>query len=309
MKKNPNFQYLTRDEATAAGFLANRETLKTLRDSTLGLYVDGTAQDRRSVNDALDSLGFAMANIIPESRRSDEWKNFHDSVSKYTHQYVNDEGLPARPGEPGAHPRYGAPRTPYRLGDNKADGKPFTEAERINEVFDSIEKYIKGKKSLRSSRAERERFDLAMDALAIVSRTSPAAKARADSIVQRINYVRTHRPLFHRAQPTINLDDYGRERGRNAIRERLIREGINPERANLLVPPAQGVNPNQPQAAPPSRRCPHRRCPRRRCPSRRCPCRRSPRRSPLSRSGARSSRRGISRRCTPKSRRKWTATR
>ena len=58
-------------------------------------------------------------------------------------------------------------------------------------VFDAVEAYTKGKKSVRMTQQGRESFNLAMTALAIAAKIGdPAARQRAQNLVDRINEVR-----------------------------------------------------------------------------------------------------------------------
>ncbi len=91
----------------------------------------------------------------------------------------------------------------------------MTKAEKLQYAHDCIAKYMKGKKSLRSEGAERDRFDQSLDALAVLAEANPFAKARTSKLVDRINYVRTHRPMpWSKNQFTIS-DDNMAERAKN----------------------------------------------------------------------------------------------
>ena len=58
-------------------------------------------------------------------------------------------------------------------------------------IFDAVEAYTKGKKSVRRTKAGRDSFDLAMTALSLAAKNGdPAAKQRAQNLVDRINKVR-----------------------------------------------------------------------------------------------------------------------
>ena len=124
------------------------------------------------LNNELDELGDFMKLDPPAKGRSKEWKALHESLAGYR-----------------KHPE-------------------MSTEERIQQVFNAIEAYGKDKKTLRSTTEGQASFDMMMRALAIVSKASPAAKARADAIVADINHARTHRPFFRKSQPTVDLEEY-----------------------------------------------------------------------------------------------------
>ena len=58
-------------------------------------------------------------------------------------------------------------------------------------IFDAVEQYTKGKKSVRKTQEGQDSFDLAMKAIAIAAKNGdPVAKQRAQNLVDRINEVR-----------------------------------------------------------------------------------------------------------------------
>ena len=97
----------------------------------------------------------------------------------------------------------------------------------VDAVLNAIDHYTRGKEGLRKSIEKgRYSFDQAMDALAIVAQSSPAAKAKANKIVERINTVRAAK-----GQPLVNLDDH-LERVPDAQTARQYQE--NPEYRQYL---------------------------------------------------------------------------
>jgi len=76
-----------------------------------------------------------------------------------------------------------------------------------SKIFDAVEAYTKGRKSVRKTREGRESFDLAMTALAIAAdKADPAAKQRAQNLVDRINDVRGAKDSKHKNH--VSLDAY-----------------------------------------------------------------------------------------------------
>ena len=97
------------------------------------------------------------------------------------------------------------------------------------QIFDAVEAYTKGKKSVRKTQEGRESFDLAMTALAIAAGGGdPAAKRRAQNLVDRINEVRGSQDLKHKNH--VSLEAY-------APREVREQEKQQPEKQQ---PAAQG---------------------------------------------------------------------
>ena len=75
---------------------------------------------------------------------------------------------------------------------------------------------MKGRKSERYKDKSTEHFEESLDVLKIVSDVSPYGAAFADKLVQRTNYVRTHR-WNGRTQKTVTLEG----RSNEATKERL----------------------------------------------------------------------------------------
>ncbi len=78
----------------------------------------------------------------------------------------------------------------------------------------TVDKYMKGKKSVRTFEGGRDRFDNSLDALAIVSKYAPNAAPRIKKLTDRINEVRNDK------NHKINLNEYGAERAKDAKRVR-----------------------------------------------------------------------------------------
>lgn len=78
----------------------------------------------------------------------------------------------------------------------------------------TVDKYMKGKKSVRTFEGGRDRFDNSLDALAIVSKYAPNAAPRVKKLTDRINAVRNDK------NHKINLNEYGAERAKDAKKVR-----------------------------------------------------------------------------------------
>ncbi|MBQ9721806.1 MAG: hypothetical protein IJV64_14105, partial [Oscillospiraceae bacterium] len=104
--------------------------------------------------------------------------------------------------------------------------------------------YTKGKKSVRMTKQGRESFDLAMTALAIAAKNGdPAARQRAQDLVDRINEVRGAADPKHRNHVSLqgyepkNLDEMLRKAAESEAQEakkdaeRLAKDAQDPTRA------------------------------------------------------------------------------
>ncbi len=86
-----------------------------------------------------------------------------------------------------------------------------------SEVFDSVENYLKGKEKPRKGPESKEKFRIAMDALAIAARNGDAvAKKRAQDVVDRINTVRKAKPG---TENYVSLNDYGQAPVKNELEQ------------------------------------------------------------------------------------------
>ena len=111
-------------------------------------------------------------------------------------------------------------------------------------VFDAVEAYTKGKKSVRKTQQGRESFDLAMTALAIAAKNGdPAARQRAQNLVDRINEVRGSADPKHKNHVSLqgyeskNLEEMQRKAAEHEAQEakrdaeRLAKDAQDPTRA------------------------------------------------------------------------------
>ena len=92
-------------------------------------------------------------------------------------------------------------------------------------VFDAIEDYVKGKKSVSRDTQRKESVKIALDALAIVAENGDAvAKARAQNLIDRFNQVRKTGP----EDPNhIKLADYGKNVAAGAQQQAEVQNNVN----------------------------------------------------------------------------------
>lgn len=100
----------------------------------------------------------------PKEGRSDKYKKMYESIEGVTEEQLNSL---------------------QDCDDPKKNGE-----ELLQNVFDSTEKYQKGKKSLRSKPDQACRFDQSVDILACLGNSTDAAKNMTEGLIDRINNVR-----------------------------------------------------------------------------------------------------------------------
>lgn len=88
---------------------------------------------------------------------------------------------------------------------NPDDPKACTE-EKVQEIFDAVVGYMKGKKSLRKTPEERKMFNQALDVLVEFKDASPYAGANVQAVFDRINEVRRSHDSEHK---DLQVKDYG----------------------------------------------------------------------------------------------------
>ena len=102
------------------------------------------------------------------------------------------------------------------------------------EVLRAVETYIKGKKKVRHTDDGNDRFDNAIDALAVLYKTIPGMKPDIEMIVNRINTVRAVKTPDNKYY--IDIKKYGTERALVAKQKRSMRDqGIKQKSAEKPV--------------------------------------------------------------------------
>ena len=89
-------------------------------------------------------------------------------------------------------------------------------------LMDSIEKYMKGKKSVRKTTVGVEHFNNALDALSILNKYNPMLADKVDTIVARINEVRNAEAADHRDH--VEIGEFGAERSTAAKEARIEKQ-------------------------------------------------------------------------------------
>ncbi len=104
-------------------------------------------------------------------------------------------------------------------------------------LFQATETYMKGKKSVRSTNDGKERFDNALDVLAVIHKYLPEMRGRVEEVVARINKVRGAEAANHKDH--VDLKNYGPERAQRAELERMKRDSGAKEKDLKNIRPAQ----------------------------------------------------------------------
>ena len=92
----------------------------------------------------------------------------------------------------------------------------------IVSLLQATEKYMKGKKSVRSSEDGKERFDNALDVLGVMYKYIPGVRGRIDEIVARVNHVRGAEDVNHKDH--VDITKYNSRRASEKAIERYKKE-------------------------------------------------------------------------------------
>ena len=177
IKAQPAYSALFADTETCKRVAQNLTTgniAQSIKDMA-SPYATSTYEARADCIQEVKEMGNLLYNA---TNRSDKWTELCESVKNL---------------DPNA--------------DEAEQGKQY------DKVFDDIEKYMKGKKRVRSSDDGNYRFEQTLDLLAAASKISPVAEAKAQAIVDRINEVREKH-----GEPPVSLG------GRNAETMRQRKE-------------------------------------------------------------------------------------
>ena len=92
------------------------------------------------------------------------------------------------------------------------------------QVVEAVKKYIKGKKSARVITSRKDRFDNALDALAIVEKANPNSAVRIDKMIADIN---KHRNVDKKINGDTFTTTYGAERAKARAAQQKKKTGTN----------------------------------------------------------------------------------
>ena len=92
------------------------------------------------------------------------------------------------------------------------------------QVVEAVKKYIKGKKSARVITSRKDRFDNALDALAIVEKANPNSAVRIDKMIADIN---KHRNVDKKINGDTFTTTYGAERAKARAAQQQKKTGTN----------------------------------------------------------------------------------
>ncbi len=124
-------------------------------------FAEMTTEQRK---DKIRELQGMLRYMDPKEGRSSKYRQMYESIEGITEEQLN--GL-------------------QDCDDPKKNGESL-----LQNIFDSTEKYQKGKKSLRSKPDQACRFDQSVDILACLGESCPSAKNMTEGLIDRINEVR-----------------------------------------------------------------------------------------------------------------------
>ena len=197
------FKHLSKDEEAVGNLLTEQRTgLATMWNNITRPFSSMTLDARKAKIEELYEM--ATEHMMSPAGRSSKYRNMYNSI---TQAYQNRNNLV----------------------DN--DNPAVNGEKDLQNIFDQTEKYMKGKKSMRSKDDEKCRFDQSVDVIACLGRGSDGAKLMSEGLIDRINTVRSGK-----GQPTVNSAYYGtRERAKehsNAQRlEQLQEEAAKKKKA------------------------------------------------------------------------------
>ncbi len=166
---------------------------KAIKDRSTELYLPTYENNaRRDYVNALDKLSDVMMKSFD---RSDEYK----AMAKYVKNIGSLESY-------------------YK---ETPEGKAEMIENGVN-LLQATEAYMKGKKSVRYSDDGKERFDNAIDVLAVIHKYLPEMRGRVEEVVARINKVRGAEDKNH--EHHVDITKYGPERAEKAALERMKRD-------------------------------------------------------------------------------------
>jgi len=124
-------------------------------------FAEMTMEQRK---DKIRELQGMLRYMDPKEGRSSKYRQMYESIEGITEEKLNSL---------------------QDCDDPKKNGESL-----LQNIFDSTEKYQKGKKSLRSKPDQACRFDQSVDILACLGESCPSAKNMTEGLIDRINEVR-----------------------------------------------------------------------------------------------------------------------
>ena len=167
------------------------------------------AANAANVNENLQKDRADLAELAEDMRRPFKGLTFDERKEKIEFLHEMLQHMMPKDGRTTKYCRmYESIEQAYNNRDNLEDcDNPALNGEAaLQGIFDNTEKYMKGKKSLRSKPDEQCRFDQSMDIIGCLGKGSRGAEMMAKGLIDRVNTVRSGK-----GQRTVNFDDLGRE--------------------------------------------------------------------------------------------------
>ena len=166
LKQLPVFQQLIKDPAKVSALLEPGEQRQAKQfKAMLNVFRPFASLDEAQSRQVLSKLQGMLQYLDPPEGRSKEWKALIAGIQSIDLK------------DPGLNPE-----------------------QKLQEIYEKSCAYMKGKKSLRDDEARQNRFDQALDVLAVLGEIGEYARMAAQSVVDRINEVRighdeSYRPI------------------------------------------------------------------------------------------------------------------
>ena len=192
IRKMPVFKQLCKDPRNVRALLRAGSTGDVKRfNATINIFRPFATTDKAQSMLVLEKLKGMVDYMDPKQGRSSAWKALIDSI------------------------------TSINLNEPNLDPE-----KKLKEIYDKDCAYLKGKKSLRKNQELQNRFDQGMDVLAVLAEAGEFARMASQSVVDRVNEVRTGSDLDYKP---INLNQFGAgdSLGRHANVKRVI-NGLDP---------------------------------------------------------------------------------
>lgn len=192
IREMPVFQQLCKDPRNVRALLRAGSNGDFKRfNATINVFRPFASTDRAQSLLVLEKLKGMTEYMDPKQGRSSAWKALIDSLNS------------------------------INLNDPELDPE-----KKLQEIYDKDCAYLKGKKSLRKNQELQNRFDQGMDVLAVLAEAGDFARMACQSVVDRVNEVRTGHDLDYKP---IKLKQFGagNSLGSHANVKRVI-HGLDP---------------------------------------------------------------------------------
>nr|MCR5419368.1 hypothetical protein [Lachnospiraceae bacterium] len=196
IKKEKGFADLMKDKEAVKSALCG---VKPLGECRIRLMGPSAKTPLENISGYIDDMSSLYGNMMPSKKRSREYQALHKAVKKIADL-----------------------KGKYDMNNEKDRLAAEKEIMKLNvNLVSCITAYTDGKEKTRFTDDGKERFNNAVDALAILSRNAPSMQQHARVFVTNINRIRK---VEEGHEKFVNLDDFGTERARQAKIDRDIKK-------------------------------------------------------------------------------------